>query len=314
MAFVDAAPPGLPREVLLLVHGLLDFCYGWRKQIPFFVSRGYRVLAPNVRGFNLGDPNPDPGDAAGRTACYSHVSAVEDLVRLLDIAGVPRAVVVGHGQDLGGTVATRLALLHPSRVSRLILIGQPYQPPPEFFIPPALEARTVPLTSYRTYMASAQAAADLNANPEAMLHVAMRRGAETGGMLRAMSSLKPGTPFAELAAAIGPSTILTPEEVSTYVAFFRSIGGIAGPLQWIRGGNAVLPPGTRREILCPALYVAPELGVFSGEPYRADMRRLVPDLEVVEVQGAGSFLHVEMPDVVNEAVLRWLEARPPPAG
>ncbi len=49
----QAGPPDGP--LLILLHGFPEFWYGWRKQIPFFAESGYRVWAPDGRGYNLSE-------------------------------------------------------------------------------------------------------------------------------------------------------------------------------------------------------------------------------------------------------------------
>ena len=44
--------------LVVLLHGFPEFSYGWRRQIPYLVSAGYRVWAPDQRGYNLSD-KPD---------------------------------------------------------------------------------------------------------------------------------------------------------------------------------------------------------------------------------------------------------------
>ena len=48
---VEAGPAGGPLVVLL--HGFPEYWRGWRYQIPYLAAAGYRVWAPDLRGFNL---------------------------------------------------------------------------------------------------------------------------------------------------------------------------------------------------------------------------------------------------------------------
>ena len=41
--------------MVILLHGFPDFSYGWHHQIPFLVEQGYRVWAPDQRGYFLRD-------------------------------------------------------------------------------------------------------------------------------------------------------------------------------------------------------------------------------------------------------------------
>ena len=91
------------RTVLLLHAGIADSRM-WRPQVEALEASGYRVIAPDLRGF---------GERRLEPAAFSHV---RDAEALLD---GPAAVV---GNSLGGRVALELALHRPDLVERLVLI------------------------------------------------------------------------------------------------------------------------------------------------------------------------------------------------
>ena len=99
---------------VLLLHGFPDSSHLWRHQVPALVDAGYRVLAPDLRGFGESD-RPEGVDQ------YAIPLVFMDVVALLDEAGVDRARVVGH--DWGAGVAWTLASLAPDRVERLVAIS-----------------------------------------------------------------------------------------------------------------------------------------------------------------------------------------------
>jgi pimeloyl-ACP methyl ester carboxylesterase len=101
--------PGITLSVLdagsgpavLLLHGFPDRATLWRSQIEFLTGAGYRVLAPDLRGFGDSD-RPDDVEA------YRLRHSVADVVALLRERGVERVVVVGH--DYGSAVGWALAM------------------------------------------------------------------------------------------------------------------------------------------------------------------------------------------------------------
>jgi pimeloyl-ACP methyl ester carboxylesterase len=101
---------------VVLLHGFPEFWYSWRFQIPALAGAGFRVVAPDMRGYNLrinrraSKPRTGPA-CAGRGA--------PDRV-----LGERRAAVVGH--DWGGMVAWAVAMLHPGRVERLAILNVPH--------------------------------------------------------------------------------------------------------------------------------------------------------------------------------------------
>lgn len=102
--------PASHRPVLLL-HGLGTNSSSWALQIPPLVEAGFRVIAPDTRAFgNSGFP--------GRTSVREMVT---DFIQLLDSLEVTRTDVVGI--SMGGAQALQLALDHPNRVNRMVLVN-----------------------------------------------------------------------------------------------------------------------------------------------------------------------------------------------
>jgi pimeloyl-ACP methyl ester carboxylesterase len=101
---------GAPRTVLLL-HGLGVTGGSWRLQIPALAAVGYRVLAPDLRGFGR-------SSYPGRTGI---ADMAQDAAELIRAQGNGPVDVVGI--SMGGTVALRLAVDHADVVDRLVLVN-----------------------------------------------------------------------------------------------------------------------------------------------------------------------------------------------
>lgn len=84
---------------VLLVHGFPDSYHMWRHQIPALVAAGYRVIAPDNRGFGQSDAPKDIGS-------YTLEEIASDLVSILDDCDVERVAVVGH--DWGAAICWAL--------------------------------------------------------------------------------------------------------------------------------------------------------------------------------------------------------------
>jgi pimeloyl-ACP methyl ester carboxylesterase len=112
---VQCGPANGP--LVLLLHGFPEFWYGWRRQIPALAAAGYRVWAPDQRGYNL-------SDKPRGVRAYQVRELVADVIGLLDAAGQPRARVVGH--DWGGIVAWHLAMQHPERLAQAVILNVPH--------------------------------------------------------------------------------------------------------------------------------------------------------------------------------------------
>ena len=112
---IHAGPPNGP--LVILLHGFPEFWYGWRKQIPALAAAGYRVWAPDQRGYNLSDKPP------GLDA-YTLDELSADVVGLIDAAGCDRVYLVGH--DWGAAVAWWVALKYPQQLEKLVIMNVPH--------------------------------------------------------------------------------------------------------------------------------------------------------------------------------------------
>jgi len=113
--FVRDTGSGVP---VLLLHGWPDTGDLWRHQSPVLADAGYRVIAPDLRGFGA---SGKPADLAAYTVPH----LVGDVVALLDALGVGSAHLVGH--DWGAAIAWMTAALAPDRVDSLtaLSVGHP---------------------------------------------------------------------------------------------------------------------------------------------------------------------------------------------
>ncbi len=100
--------------LIVLLHGFPEFWYGWRLQIAPLAAAGFRVVAPDLRGYNLSS-KPDGVGA------YGAEDLAGDVRGLIQERGAESAMVVGH--DWGGTVGWTLAMSHPQVVDRLAILN-----------------------------------------------------------------------------------------------------------------------------------------------------------------------------------------------
>ena len=109
---VEGPEAGAP---VVLLHGWPDSSRVWRHQVRALTEAGYRVVAPDLRGF--GDSDRPEG-----TAAYRARLLCGDILGILDALGIGRAAVVGH--DWGAALAWMLAsVFAPDRVDRLAVLS-----------------------------------------------------------------------------------------------------------------------------------------------------------------------------------------------
>jgi pimeloyl-ACP methyl ester carboxylesterase len=102
--------------LVLLLHGFPQTSYEYRHLVPALAAAGYRAVAPDLRG--AGETS-----RPGRIEDYQLEILGDDIAALIGALGEERAHVLGH--DWGGVVASEVALSHPARVNRLILVNGP---------------------------------------------------------------------------------------------------------------------------------------------------------------------------------------------
>src|SRR5436309_2944691 len=105
--------------LIVLLHGFPEFWYSWRKQIPALAAAGFRVIAPDLRGYNESS-RPREIDA------YRMTEVASDIAGLI-VQNGGRCTLVGH--DWGGYTAWYLTMLHPELVERLIILNAPHPKP-----------------------------------------------------------------------------------------------------------------------------------------------------------------------------------------
>jgi pimeloyl-ACP methyl ester carboxylesterase len=110
------------QPVIIFLHGFPEFWYGWHHQLDYFAAKGYRVLAPDQRGYNLSSKPTSVKD-------YRVSELVKDIAALIEATGEKQVYLVGH--DWGAAVAWAMAYQYPQLITRLVIINVPH--PKVFF-------------------------------------------------------------------------------------------------------------------------------------------------------------------------------------
>jgi len=176
---VGSGAPGLPP--MLLIHGSgpgVSAWANWRLAIPEFAKRS-RVLAPDMLGFGFTERPAD--------VCYGLDAWVEQALGVLDALDVAQADLVGN--SFGGAIALALAIRHPQRVRRLVLMGSVGIP---FAITPGLDA----VWGYEPSLAAMRGLLDIFAFDRRLVSDELAE-------LRYRASIQPG--FQESFAAMFPA-------------------------------------------------------------------------------------------------------------
>ena len=133
----DEGPRSDPHPIIFL-HGVAASLHVWDAWAQDLSPRR-RVIRIDLPGFGLTGPFSE-AYLNGAAVDYSAEHLARFTLRLMNQLKLEQATVVGH--DLGGEVAWRLALIAPSKVQRLVLMGATGWPdPPERAVPGLVMAR-----------------------------------------------------------------------------------------------------------------------------------------------------------------------------
>ena len=297
----EAGPPDAP--VVVLAHGFPELAYSWRHQIPALAAAGYRVLAPDQRGYG-GSSRPAAVES------YDIAALTGDLVALLDVVGAERATIVGH--DWGAVVAWSTPLLHPDRVAAVAGLSMPPLPRP---VTPPTEAFRRIFGDNFFYMLYFQQPGAADAEMDADPHRAILR--MLGGMrapadeATATRMLAPG-PAGFIDRLPQPDHLpawLAPAELDHYVAEFTRTG-FTGGLNWYRNFDRnwrIMASPPAETISVPSLFVGGTADPVLGFT-RVDRAREVATgpYRQVMLDGAGHWIQQERPAEINAELLAFL--------
>lgn len=103
--------------LVVLLHGFPHSRHTWRHELPALVEAGYRVCAPDQRGYSPGARPPEIDD-------YRTELLVGDVLAIAEALDAPQFHVVGH--DWGGQIGWYLAAAHADRVRSLAVVSRPH--------------------------------------------------------------------------------------------------------------------------------------------------------------------------------------------
>jgi pimeloyl-ACP methyl ester carboxylesterase len=270
--FEDGPPDG---PLALCLHGFPDSAHTWRHLLPELGAAGFHAVAPWMRGYA---PTQVPGDGRYQTgALAADATALHEV-----LGGDERAVIIGH--DWGASATYGAASFAPERWSRVVTMA----------VPPSIGASL--FSSYAQikrsfYMFVFQ-------NPLAEFLVSANDMAFIDGL---WADWSPGYDGRQDAAWV-KEALGDQANLSAALGYYRSIFGTTPPAPEL----AAEQEAVGRVPSQPLLYLhGRDDGCIGVE--------LVPgsvpaNVEVVVVDGAGHFLHVEKPDEINQRVVKFLTA------
>ncbi|AUX33266.1 MULTISPECIES: alpha/beta fold hydrolase [Sorangium] len=260
--------------LVVLLHGFPELWYSWRHQIPALVEAGYRVIAPDMRGYNLSDKPRGVG-------AYAIGELTADVAALIEASGAERAAaVVGH--DWGGGVAWTFAMQYPALLERLVILNCPH---PQKLLAGFRTARQLRKSWYMFFF-------QLPRVPEL---VAQR---SDYALLREALKNDPQRPGA-----------MSDDDLARYVASWSQPGALTATINYYR---AMFRPGSLRGISKPTRVDVPVLVIWGehdrylGAELAAPDPELVPNARVARIPDASHGVLYDRPERVNQLLLEFL--------
>lgn len=258
---VGSGPP------VLLLHGFPDTHRVWRHQVPALLNAGFRVIAPDLRGFGESD-RPEGVNA------YAMPTIVQDIVALLDQLGLPKVHLVCH--DFGAAAGWVLAAFHSSRIDRMAAL------------------------SVGHVNAMRLSGLDQRAMSWYMLLFQFEGLAE------------------ELLRADGWSFLRNwgrhHQEADHWIEELSKPGALTAALNWYRANQhpsrLLAPPELIPTVSSPVLSLWSSNDPYLGEAQVVRTREFVTGpWQYVRIEGAGHWLQLDRPEIVNRALVDFLTER-----
>jgi len=288
--------------LVLLCHGWPELPYSWRHQIPAIAAAGFRVAAPDMRGFGR-------ISAPIEIEAYSIFDHVGDMVALVTALGEQRAVIVGH--DWGAPVAWHAAMFRPDVFTAVAGLS----------VPPPFRGRGRPLDSLRDigirnfywqyFQTSGIAERELERDVELTMRTLLGRGFSDPS---ASLFVEDGKGFLGDVSAVRPLPHwLSEAELSYFSEIYRKTG-FRGGLNWYRNIDRnweLTAPWQGAVIVQPSLFIAGSndaviTGLIGGKRVD-DMARILPNLrQKLIIDGAGHWVQQERAAEVNAALIAFL--------
>ncbi|KAL5988558.1 hypothetical protein ACLOJK_026655 [Asimina triloba] len=291
--------------LLLLIHGFPCLWASWKNQIPELARNGFHVVAPDMRGYGDTDSPPNP-------TSYTILHLVGDLVGLIQVLGYDQylltvlarfgqAFVVGH--DWGAEIAWHLCLFRPDMVRALVNLGVPYRP--------RSPIRPVEMMNQMfgegLYISQFQEPGRAEKSFACYDHLTVMKKFHC--ITKPDLIAPPGMEIIDFLDI--PSTLpawISEEELQYFASKFQK-SSFTGPLNYYHAMDLnweLLAPWKGSKIIVPAKLIAgdKDLGFhsFGTEDYimGRDFKTLVPDVEVIVIDGYHFILQEKAEEVTHE--------------
>ena len=256
--------------LVVMLHGFPEFWYSWRYQIKAVAEAGYRVVAPDQRGYNLTDKHGP----------YDVFTLSKDVAALIRTLGYEKATIVGH--NWGGAIAWVFGARYPALSEKLVACNAPHLSATSM----VWRSLYLPQVLRSWYILAFQ----VPSLPERLL------SANDYGLLA--HRLKRDTRGA-----------LSDEELSYFKRAWSRPGALTGGINWYRALFRSWTQGYLKNLAVhtPALLIWGEGDAFLTKRTAEWTRRYVPNLTLEYIRDASHWVQQDSPETVNSYMLDFLE-------
>lgn len=292
--------------LVILCHGFPEIAYSWRHQIPAIAEAGFRVVAPDMRGY--GDTK-GPVDQGG----YTNLHTVGDMVALVSAFGEKQAVIFGH--DWGSPIAWLAATLRPDifrAVGSLSIMHGPRAP-----MSPTATMRAAGLNDFYWiyFQTPGVAEVDMEKDTRETFYRMMYSVSGEAAAAKEDWNLRV-KPTGIVDSLIRPKKLpkwLTEADLEKYASTYKRVG-FTTSLNWYRNMDRnweLSAAWGDVKITVPALFIGgkgdPTMRI--RENPEESLRKHVPGLRrAVILDNAGHWLSQEAPEAVNHEMIAFLKA------
>ncbi|PCC97525.1 alpha/beta fold hydrolase [Halopseudomonas pelagia] len=302
LSLYSAGPTQGP--VVWLLHGFPECWYSWRHQISALSDAGYRVFAPEMRGYGASSAPRDP-------AQYDLITLCGDIQAAMDLLGHTQVAMIGH--DWGAPIAWHLALLEPERVNVVGALSVPFGGRPKKPAIGMIRELYQDRFHYMLYfqkpgLAEAEMAEDIPRTMRVMMH---GMSGTAGGSTLVQDKPADARWLDDRIDPGVPPQWCSPEAFQVYVETFER-SGFHGPVNWYRNFERNwerTEPLAGKQIEQPALFIigdADPVGELESYTIKK-MPNVVPRVEQHVIANCGHWIQCEKPEAINQLLLEFLK-------
>lgn len=269
----NVAVAGSGARLALCLHGFPESSFSWRFQIPLLARLGYRVWAPDLRGY--GRSSRPLGVEA-----YSLQNLEADVAALIEASGAKEVLLIGH--DWGALIAWHYAMFGRLPVSRLVIMNVPHPKLAE----KGLKTRRQLAKSWYIFFFQ------LPLIPEWLL--ARNHCAPIGQAFRGMAVDK--SRFPDEVLRVYQDTAAEPGALTAMVNYYRAL---------VRFRGSIRKRGTQ-QIKVPTLMIWGEEDSALGKELTFGTDEYVHDLTLRYLPKVSHWVQQEAPETVNGMIEAWL--------